>query len=104
MAQQQVIFIDGDELNLLLKTNTGRESNLFSPDDVRRVSFSYYTDKKLFGLIKKPMRRITLICKGFPTIEFDEGRNSEFFEQYLTDLRAYCKRTHVTFYDFPDQA
>lgn len=100
---QQVIFTDGDELNLLLKTNTGRESHLFSPGDVRRISFGYYTDKKLFGLMKKQLRRISIVCKGFPLIEFDEGRNAEYFDQYLTELRAYCKRARVTFYDFPEE-
>ena len=100
---QQVIYTDLDELNLLLKAKVGRESHLISASDVRRISFSNYTEKKLFGLIRKPARRITMAIKGLPTIEFDEPRNAEYFEQYLTELRDFCRRNRVTFYDFPEK-
>lgn len=101
---QQYIFTDGPELNLLLKGKTRRESYLLGAADVRRISFSVADSELLFGLIKKKVRRITIIGKGIGTVEFDEPRHKAFFETYITDLRAYCKANRVTFYDFDQQA
>lgn len=101
MAKEEVIFTDGKELNLLLKGNAGRESHIFTSSDVQRVSFSHYKARKLFGLVAYDARRITIIAKGLGTVEFDEPKHKQFFESYLTSLRAFCKANSVTFYDFP---
>jgi len=98
---KQYIFSDANELILLLKGKAGRESHIFNCTDVQRVSFANFTAKKLFGIIRKPARRITIVCKGVGPIEFDEPNHQQFFDGYLTDLRKFCKENRVTFYDFP---
>lgn len=100
---QQYIFTDANELVLLLKNGNRRESRIFNCTDVQRVSFSRFTEKKLFGLKTVSGRRITIVCKGLGPVEFDEPSHKEFFEEYLTLLRAYCRENRVTFFDFPKE-
>lgn len=100
---KEVIFADANELVLLLKGKAGRESHIFNCTDVQRISFSNYTDKKLFGLIRKSARRITIVCKGIGPIEFDELKHLTYFEGYLELLRKFAKENRVTFYDFPKE-
>lgn len=100
---QQVIFTDANELVLLLKGKDGRESKILNAPSVQRISFSNAMDEKLFGLIKTPIRRITVVVNGLGTIEFDENRHKKYFDEYLTMLRKYCAENRVTFYDFPEK-
>ena len=101
--KQQVIFADANELILLLKGNVGRESHIVNCKDIQRVSFSRVTNTRLFGIVKIEERQITIICKSLGgTIQFDEHRHMEHFEEYLEILRRFCAENHVTFYDFPE--
>lgn len=98
---QQYIFTDANELVLLVKMGNKRESRIFNCTDVQRISFTEFTEKKFFGLKTVSGRRITFVCKGLGTVNFDEPEHKEFFEEYLTMLRKYCRENRVTFFDFP---
>lgn len=97
---EQYIFTDANELVLLLKGQAERVSHVFNCADVQRVSFSYYSEKKLWVIPVKG-RRITIVCKKIGSVEFDEHRHREFFDRYLDMLRKWCGENKVTFYDFP---
>lgn len=99
---EQYIFTDGNELVLLLKGQAERVSHVFKSEDVQRISFSHFSEKK-FWVIPVKGRRITIICKKIGSVEFDETRHRAFFEQYLDMLRKWCQANRVTFYDFQDQ-
>ena len=101
MAKQQYIYTDANELILLVKMGSKRESRIFNAPEIQRVSFTRFTEKKLLGLKTVSGRRITIVCKGLGNVSYDEPDNKEFFEEYLTMLRKYCYENRVTFFDFP---
>ena len=101
MTAKQVIYTDGRELILLLKTGTGREPVNYLSDQVQHISFSYLEGGLLHKLLKKKDRRITVVVKGL-TVTFDESDHKQWFDTYVKDLRDYCTRNRVTFVDFPE--
>ena len=101
MTAKQVIYTDGRELILLLKTGTGREPVNYISDQVQHISFSYIDGGLLGKLLKKKERRITVVVKGL-TVEFDEHDHRQRFDSYVEELRDYCKRNRVMFVDFPE--
>ena len=101
MTAKQVIYTDGKELILLLKTGTGREPVNYLSDQVQHISFSCIQGGLICKLLKKKERRITVVVKGL-TVQFDEHAHRQWFDAYVEDLRDYCKRNHVTFVDFQD--
>ena len=101
MTSKQVIYTDGRELILLLKTGTGREPVNYISDQVQHISFSYIDGGLINKLLKKKERRITVVVKGL-TVTFDESSHRQWFDSYVEDLRDYCQRNRVTFEDFPE--
>ena len=101
MTAQQVIYTDGRELSLLLKTGTGREPVNYISDQVQHITFSYINGGLLSKLLRKKERRISVVVKGL-TVEFDEHAHRQWFDSYVNDLRDYCKRNNVMFGDFPE--
>lgn len=102
MVKQQVIFADGNELVLLLKGKGGREPHMLQAESVQRISFGYVPN--FFTKFNhKYIRAITVVAKGLGTIVYEETRHKNFFETYIPMLRDYCKRNHVTFYDFKEE-
>ena len=102
MASKQVIFTDKKELILLLKTGTGREPVNYISDNIQHISFGYVQADLIHRLLgKKWERRITIVVKGL-TVHFDEFSHKQYFDTYVEDLRAYCKRNYVTLNDFPE--
>ena len=100
MAKVQVIFADADELILLLKGKAGREAHNFSAANVQSIAFGFAKTGILDKLLKRQPRQITVRVKGLGTVEFSEADHKAYFETYLADLRAFCKRNGVTFYDY----
>lgn len=103
MAKEKVIITDGTEMILFLKGNAGREPHNFAATDVQSISYVYFTNGLIDKIKKKKTRRIIVATKTLGTIEFDENRHKQFFDDYVEELRAYCKRSNVTFADFPKQ-
>ena len=102
---KQVIITEGNELILMLKTGGGREAFNYNAEDVQTVSFTYVKESLFSKLFNKPVRRITVNSKKIPGggVYFDEKDHKQYFETYLTDLKAFCKKYYVTFKDFPEK-
>ena len=101
MTAKQVIYTDGRELILLLKTGTGREPVNYVSDQVQHITFSYINGGLRSKFLRKKERRITVAVKGL-TVEFDEHAHRQWFDSYVEDLRDYCRRNRVMIADFPE--
>lgn len=100
-TKEKVIFTDGAEIILLLPGRAGRESHIFQAEEISNVRFGY-TQGLLEKIMKKVSRSVYVTIKGLGSVEFSEKKHKANFDGYIDDLRAYCKKNHVTFQDFPD--